>query len=85
MDWTFYLDDKWWLWLWHNFSFTMLMIPGIIAAILKIIAMRHPGVPCDGIMELIRVIFTKPGTVTETRTQSTTETLTKSTTEGDLK
>lgn len=77
-DWDRYLSDQWWMWVWHNFSFTMIMIPGIAAAVLKIIAVRHPNVPCDGIMELFRVIFTKPGTVTSTRSQTLTETTTES-------
>jgi len=61
MDFKYYLDDAWWMWLWHNFSFLMIMIPSLIAAILKLIAIRHPEVPCNGIMQLVSVIFKKPG------------------------
>lgn len=83
-EWSRYLSDQWFMFVWHNFSFLMVMIPSIAAAILKIVATRHPNVPSDGIMDLIRVIFTKPGTVTETHTEIKTETRTDSTT-GDKK
>lgn len=60
-EWGFYLDDRWWFWLWDNFSITLLMIPGIAAAVLKMIAKINPQVPTDSILELIKVVFTRPG------------------------
>ncbi|PKN20871.1 MAG: hypothetical protein CVU71_03580 [Deltaproteobacteria bacterium HGW-Deltaproteobacteria-6] len=61
MDFQYIFDDKWWMWVWHNFSFVMLLIPSIAATILKLIAIRHPEVPTDTIMELFRKICAKPG------------------------
>ena len=54
-------DDKFWMWLWHNFSISMVMIPAIFGALLKLVAKIHPEVPTDEIMDLIKVVFAKPG------------------------
>ena len=56
-------DDKFWLWLWHTFSISMVMIPAIFGAFLKLVAKVRPDVPTDEIMDLIRIVFAKPGEV----------------------
>jgi len=61
MDFTYYLDDKWWLWLWHHFSFIMVMIPSAVGIVLKIVAVKHPDVPTDKIIDLFKLICRRPG------------------------
>lgn len=65
MDYNYLFDDKWVMEVWHNFSFIMLLAPGLIAVILKLIAKYNPNVPTDTIMELVQRIFTKPGSKKE--------------------
>lgn len=71
IEYKYLFDDSFFLWLWHNFSFIMIAVPAAIAALLKIIAKLHPGVPCDEIMELFKVFFTKPGTPMEMNRRAT--------------
>jgi hypothetical protein len=47
--------------IWHTFSILLIMVPSILTSIVKLIATIHPGVPSNEIIDLIRVIFTKPG------------------------
>lgn len=61
MSFQYYLDDQWWMFIWHNFSFMMVIIPSLLASVVKLIAKIHPDVPSNEIIDLIKTVFTKPG------------------------
>jgi len=61
MNFQYYLDDQWFMWIWHTFSILLVMVPSILTSIVKLIATIHPDVPSNEIIDLIKVVFTKPG------------------------
>lgn len=55
----YYFSDQWWLWVWNNFSISILLCLGA----LKVVAIIYPGTKTNQIIDLIQglVFRTKPG------------------------
>ena len=77
MEYAYIFDNSWFLAVWTNFSILLLMVPSVIGAVLKLIAVIHPSVPTNAIMELVTVLFTKPGSVTGIPVTESLQTLTE--------
>jgi len=45
--------DSWWNWFLHEYAFSI----GVIWALLKMLAILHPGVETNKIMELLATTF----------------------------
>lgn len=53
-------SNDWLNWFFSTYGFFVAWVSSIVGAILKIIAIRNPNVPTNGIMDLIKVIFRNP-------------------------
>ena len=73
MNWQTPLDglfsNDWVAWIFSAYSLFMMWLVSVVGALLKIIAIRHPGVPTNAIMDLIKVIFKNPGATDEDKTR----------------
>ena len=56
---TILFSDTWWVWVWNNFSMSILGFPVLIAFILKLIAIYIPTVKGDKIIDLISEYWPK--------------------------
>ena len=54
----YYFSDQWWLWVWNNFSVSILLCLGL----LKIVAIVYPGTKTNQILDLIEGIIFKTKT-----------------------
>ena len=52
-----FLSDEWWIWLWENYSMSIIGFPVAVGFVLKFIAIFNPRVPTDKIIELLRVYW----------------------------
>jgi hypothetical protein len=54
------LSNNWFNWLVSNYSILIGLIPVSVIFILKLIAIFHPGIPSDKIVDLIQNTMSKP-------------------------
>lgn len=62
MGWEFKMmifSNDWINWLWNNFSMVIVAFPSIIAFGLKLIAIFHPKIPSDKIIDLFKQYWPK--------------------------
>jgi hypothetical protein len=59
-DFTYYCDNKWFLWIAINFTILIGMVSGTIYKVLDLIAYYHPDVPTNLIKDLFKTWLTKP-------------------------
>lgn len=52
-----FLTDEWWAWIANNYSYLFKSIPVFTYGILKLLAIRHPNVPSDKIVEWMRQVL----------------------------
>ena len=55
-----FLSNDWWSWFLSNYSMTLAAIPTVIAFSLKLVAIFHPKVPSDKILDLIQSYWPVP-------------------------
>ncbi|KKW12657.1 MAG: hypothetical protein UY48_C0010G0009 [Candidatus Gottesmanbacteria bacterium GW2011_GWB1_49_7] len=53
------LTNDWFNWIFSTYSVCLGLIPVAVSFILKLIAIFHPGVPSDKIIDLIQKTFAK--------------------------
>ena len=53
------LSNDWFNWLFSTYSIGFGLVPVVLTFILKFIAIFHPGVPSDKIIDLIQNTFKK--------------------------
>lgn len=51
------LTDEWWKWVWQNYSYLLGSIPVAFYSVIKLLAIRHPEVQNDKIIEWVRQVF----------------------------
>ena len=51
--------NEWFNWIFSTYSICLGLIPMILIFLLKLIAIFHPGIPSDKVVELIQNTFTK--------------------------
>ena len=51
----YYFSDQWWLWIWNNFSISILLGLGL----LKIVAIIYPGTKTNQILDLVQGVLFK--------------------------
>ena len=47
------LSNDWWTWVWANYNMTILGVPTALSFLLKLIAIFHPNVTSNKVMDLI--------------------------------
>lgn len=52
--------NEWYEWIFNNYLLFFAHVSAIFYAALKIWAYRHPEVPTDKILDLVKVIFGRP-------------------------
>lgn len=54
-----FLTNDWWVYVWENYSLTILGVPIFFSFFLKLLAVFNPNVPSDKIIELFEDYWPK--------------------------
>lgn len=54
MDPISFLNEAWWTWFLGNYKTTAAVAFGVLVFLLKLVAVVHPGVPTDRVVDLLR-------------------------------
>ena len=57
MDPTHIFSNNWWYWVWNTYSMSILGFPMLTGFVLKFIAIFHPNVPSDAIIDLMKTAW----------------------------
>lgn len=49
-----WLSNDWCIWAWNTYSMAILAVPSIVTFIMKLVAIIHPDVPSDKVIDLVK-------------------------------
>lgn len=52
-----FLNNAWWSWFWSEYSMTVIAVPTVVAFVLKLIAIYHPGIKSDQIIDVFKTYW----------------------------